>query len=132
MTYFPRYSRRRRQTMIGSSSSHDSLQQAILLTLNNPNECPNTWAFPMETKGKEVRDQYGGIKFIPNPFLNGVGKPDIGGVKGSKAFFIEVKFGKDQLRKNQSDWLIDCVEIGKAKAGVARSVDDAVEFWGTV
>lgn len=120
------YSRNRRRQMIGSRPSHDSLQQAILQTLNT---LPDTFVWTMETGGKPVRGA-NGWNFRKNPW--GRGKPDLAGCKAGKSFCLEVKFGKDQLSPEQEDWLTDYVERGKGKAKVVRSVDDAVEFWNTI
>ena len=72
----------------------------------------------------------GGVKHVV-PYgvgpVGGGGSDLIGWTKDGLFLSIEVKFGKDRPRENQLMW-IDWVNKGGGRAGIARSVEDAIRI----
>ena len=100
-------------------SEHD-IQNSIRLELSNRGYCV-------------FRINVGKVKMADGRWFD-TGLPcgfsDLLAVRDGKAFFIEVKNKTGRVRKDQINFLSKMREIYGCRAGIARSVDDALRLVG--
>jgi len=102
------------------------LEQASVWWLNNE----GAMCKKVETTGKLIKGKSGKDVYIKHRAAK-KGEPDISGVLNGKAFYIEIKVGRDRLSDDQKSY-IQRLERAGAKVAVCGTLGEVMEFCNTL